>query len=640
MSNRYRLSLLLLLLPALAGAAVDPLKNDRELFLKANSALDRGALQTYAQLAPELRDYPLYPYLVDKELRRTLGSRSDAEIQDFLNTYPDTPLSERLRQSWLHSLGKQRAWERYRAFYTPQSSVTLQCYYLRATRPDPLTNEWLDQVQALWVVGDSQPEACDPAFDFLYQSGRVTHDLRWQRIELAMENRKLTLARFVAKQLPAADQVDFNQWIDAHNRPSSLLSGRLGEDTPRKRKILVHALKRLARRDPAQAERRWQQLWDQFEFSQQERAEVLEAVGLHAAYDGKPEAYDWLAAIPREWRSENVQTWLVRSALKQLDWNKTLAATSSMSATLAEDPEWQFWKAESLSKLNQAEASAPLFASLAQTRNYHGFLAADRLKLPYQLQDRAIPHTEQELDQLLKDQPGLLRAGELYRIGHTYSGRREWYYAGNRMSARELELSAVLAHRWGWHDRAIISAAKAKALDDLELRFPLAHQQQVQQIASQFKLDPAWIFGVMRQESAFMADARSSAGALGLMQLMPATGRSTAQHLKLPDPSTSSLLQANTNIHIGSGYLKRVLDRFNDNPVLATAAYNAGPHRVDAWLPESSDIPAEVWVDTIPFKETRGYVRAVMAFTTVYDQRLDGTVTPLNQRMPKVPAKR
>ena len=630
---------LFLLAQISTGFADDPYRQDREQFLKAYNALERGATQTFAGLEPELRDYPLYPYLIDKKLRRHLSTADDEAIADFLTSYPDTPLAQRLRQSWLHRLGRQRAWGRYRRFYTPQSSVTLQCYHLRSIRPTPLTDAWLDQVEALWLVGHSQPDACDPAFDFLYQSGRITPAKRWQRIEQAMANRKLTLARYLARELPAADQADFRHWVDAHKRPSTLLAQSPGKDTPRQRKILVHALKRLAGRDPAQAERRWQKLWDHYPFTEQQRAEVLQAIGLNAAFKGLPDAYDWLAAIPRQWRNQTVQSWLVRSALKQRDWNKTLKATDSLDAELARKPEWRYWQAAALEQLQHPDQARPLFTELAGLRNYHGFLAADRMQLPYQLTARPIAHTEQELTQLRQQHPGLVRAHELLLINHNLQARREWYAATRHLGPRELELAAVLAHRWGWHDRAIISAAEAKALDDLELRFPLAHQQQVQQTASRYQLDPAWIFGVMRQESAFMSDARSPVGALGLMQLMPATGRLTAKQYKLPRPSTHSLLQAGTNIQIGSGYLKRVLDRFNNNTVLATAAYNAGPHRVDAWLPDESTLPADIWVDTLPFKETRGYVRAVLAFTTVYDQRLDGVVTPLARRMPTIPNK-
>jgi soluble lytic murein transglycosylase len=198
-----------------------------------------------------------------------------------------------------------------------------------------------------------------------------------------------------------------------------------------------------------------------------------------------------------------------------------------------------------------------------------------------------------------------------------------------------LQLAAVLAYRWQWYDRAIVTLAQSGHKDDLDLRFPFAYQEQVLSSAKRHQIDPAWVYGVVRQESAFMPDARSRAGAMGLMQLLPRTARITARLLRIPMRSKYELLEAEKNLHLGSGYLKRMLDENNGNQILATASYNAGPQRVKQWLPDT-DMPADLWVEMIPFSETRDYVRNVMAYTAIFDQRLDGNLIPLSKRMPAV----
>ena len=274
-----------------------------------------------------------------------------------------------------------------------------------------------------------------------------------------------------------------------------------------------------------------------------------------------------------------------------------------------------------------------MLQALATERSFHGFLAADALHLDYSLKNRSITATDAELAELQRRYPALLRAGELLRAQLIYDARREWSFGTRDLAPRDLECAALLAHQWNWHDRAIFTAGRSGHLDDLELRFPVLHAQEVVRVATPLQIDPSWVMGVMRQESAFIVDVRSAAGALGLMQLMPGTGADMARALKLPKPNSADLLRADTNIRLGSQYLKQTLDSLG-NKVLATAAYNAGPGRVRRWLPDTQPMPAALWVDTIPFSETRGYVRNVLAFATIYDTRLQRPITPLQVRMP------
>jgi soluble lytic murein transglycosylase len=225
------------------------------------------------------------------------------------------------------------------------------------------------------------------------------------------------------------------------------------------------------------------------------------------------------------------------------------------------------------------------------------------------------------------------RAYELLFLDQINDARKEWLLATAHMDTRQLQLSAVLAHHWGWHDRAIFTTARSGEFDDMDLRFPMVYQDQVDVVARRHKLEAAWVYGIMRQESAFMFDARSPAGALGLMQLMPSTASMTAKLLKSPMKNTLELLDVDRNLDLGSAYLRQLADQFNGNQVLATAAYNAGPSRAKGWLARG-EYPADVWIEIIPFRETREYVKRVLAYTTIFEQRLTDQSTPISQRMP------
>lgn len=625
------------LLAATAASNDDPLKNERERFLEARKALKSGNLTRFRTLAGKLESYPLYPYLEYAEIQRYWSRQSDADIQRFLDRYSDTPLAARLRQQWLKYLGRKQQWSRFVDFYQTPQAVQLECYKLQAEYTEPPADLWLDQAQALWLVGYSQPDACDPVFKVLKASPRMTRELVWTRISLAFQKRKLSLASYLGKDLPEKDRHLVALWRKAHVRPAETLSERsLGKDTPIMRNIVAHAINRLARKDPSEAHERWLAMSGRYAFSAEDRAAIERNIALYAGYRGLPEAYGWFADLPESALDTKTREWRARSALRTSNWEGLLDAINGLEPAQKQSSEWRYWRAYSLDQLGEEAVAIAFYTELAGKRDYYGFLAADRLNWTYSLNHDAIDSSTSTLRQLQREHRGLVRARELYLAGLRLDARREWRQLTRELSPRELELAAVLAHQWGWHDRAIITAARSGHLDDLELRFPVLYEAEVKEMSRTFELDPAWILGVMRQESAFMQDARSPAGAIGLMQLMPATSRSTARLLELPAPSRNALMRPDPNIRLGSGYLRHVLDRFDGNQVLATAAYNAGPHRVDRWLPDDDTMPAPQWIDTIPFSETRGYVRAVLAFTTVYESKINPPATRLSERMPTV----
>lgn len=619
-----------------SAVANDPYADERNRFLEARKALQAGQLDRFQRLEAGLRDYVLHPYLRYDVLTASFAKTRDADVEAFLDSYADSPLADRLRRSWLYYLARQHQWQRFISFYAAdKADVELQCHYLRAIRREPASAEWLDKATALWLVGTSQPDTCDPVFKVLSDSPRMTQALVWQRINLAMQENAPSLASYLARMLPVDQRKWVDLWREVHQRPASAQGlTSLQADGPHSRDILAHAVLRLGRGDAAAAQAWWSDIRDRYDFSAEQRAQIPRQIGLYAAYQRLPQAHLWLAKVPPEAHDASSRGWQARSALLQADWAALAAAIDAMPVDERRDSEWRYWLAQAEFELGHRDMAMPLFSELAQERSYHGFLAADFLDQDYRMQHQSIAVSADELLQLQKHYPGLLRAGELLRARYITDARREWAYAIRDLPERDLQFAAVLAHRWDWHDRAIITAGKSSHQDDLEVRFPVLYVKEITRMAKQLSMDPAWIMGIMRQESAFMADARSPVGAMGLMQLMPATGAEVARQLQLPKPSSLSLLQADMNIRLGSHYLKQALDSLG-NQVLATAAYNAGPHRVRGWLPDAP-MSTPLWVDTIPFSETRGYVRGVLAFATVYDARLERTVTPLKKRMPAV----
>ena len=632
------LILLALSLPHYSHA--NSLEKQRDQFLQAESALKSGHKNAFRKLKQKLFGYPLYGYLDYWELKRRLKHARPGELREFFRLYNGQPIATRMRISWLHQLARRGDWKNYLAFYWPQTSVALQCDEIRARLALGRDRQRaLDDAMKLWMVGHSQPDACNRVFKQLYASSQLTSAHIWQRVRLAFANQKSSLAAYLARKLSAEDRQWVNRWYHAHRRPTAAIASRWARnDTPLIREILTHAIQRLARYKPEQAYKHWQKLRTSHHFSAAQHAGVLRRIALAAALGGKPEAARWLSEVPDAAVDQDIRQWRVRTALMREDPASVRHWIEQLTADERNEPEWRYWYAWAQEKTGAKGDAFTLYASLGQQRNYYGFLAADKLGRNYQMNDARTPVDREALDQLGK-QPGFQRARELYFVGKRLDARREWFYTTSSLNTDQLRSAALLAHRWGWHDRAIITAAQARDWDDLALRFPLPHRDSIFSTARQYSLDPALIYGIIRQESSFMEDAHSEVGALGLMQLMPATGRQTARSLNIRYGGSRALLKSDQNIHLGSAYLNHLMTRYNGSPVLAAAAYNAGPHRVSRWLPGDRSMPATLWMENIPFRETRNYVKRVLAYATIFDWRLSQPLTRLSQRLPDVQAR-
>lgn len=586
------------------------------------------------QLKAIVKPYPLYPYVVYAELKSRLHRISAKEVSTFLSTYADTPLASLLRRRWISLLAERQDWKNLLSFYQPQTNISRQCHYLNALIHTGKSQEAFAQVETLWLYGKSRPKACDPVFRAWKKAGLQTPQLTWKRITLAMDKGQLKLARYLKKSLPLKERTWVDLWIKIHNHPDlALTDNRLKKNHPQRNSILKDATFRKIRKDPLDAIRFWERLQQQFVFSLQEKHLIDRKLALWLVRNPDPKAISFMAKLLPCGHDSVLQEALVRSALIHNDWQQVLSRISQMPAAIQQSDRWRYWLARAFEQTRQSETANKLYTALASERSYYGFLAADRVGKPYHFSP-SNNNVDKTQAHAIENNTAVIRAKELLALNRFVDARREWRFATRKLSAEEYVAAAELAQSWQWHDQAIFTLAKSNYWDDLELRFPLEHKAEVKRYAGKNKLDMSWVYGVIRQESAFNASVRSYAGAMGLMQLMPATARYVAKKLlkKKRSPKRRDLINPKTNIELGTAYLADVFSRLGENPVLATAAYNAGPHRVKRWLPKSR-LPADIWVELIPFKETRGYVQRVFTYAAIYDHRLNRKLTRLSERM-------
>ena len=624
-------SLCILICPGLPLAA-EEWATERLQFQEALHAWDQGRMQSFRRHAETLRDYPLYPYLRYRQMNRS--SHNYAEVHDFITAYPDFPANTRLRAIWLPRLATRGHWQQLLDIHDPATRNERQlCLALQARlqlgHAATLISE---QAVPLFLTGKSQHSACDPVFAFLYDTAQA-NELIWQRIGLALQAGQPALARYLHRKLDGEWRQLAERLLYAHRSPQQALRSPRSTDRAEQRAILAHAVRRLAdagRMDLAL--RHWRRLLDRYAYTHVERGETARHLARRARRHHHPATLELLdQAGPPD---KQLFTWRLQAALENrlwqqlADWTRTLPDADADVDTL----QWRYWHARALEQLGHSTQARQHYRELARERDYYGFLAADRMGLEYQL-NHVPTVVDPGLQQRLLAQPAMQRAREWFLLDKPGKARLEWHHALRDMDSEALQVAAWLTTSWGWHDRAIFALGRAAAYDDLELRFPLVYGPFLEEYAGRNGLDASWVYATVRAESAFMPDARSPAGALGLMQLLPAVGRSTARTLRLRNYTTHKLFDAETNIQLGSHYLHGLYKAFNGNMILATGAYNAGPHRIRRWLRRRDCAAADIWIEMIPFQETRLHVRRVLFYATIYDWLLQRQLTPLSERM-------
>ena len=633
------LALLISPLTVQANAVTKTLEQQRLLFKQAERALSYSNSKQFEKLLDELETYPVVGYLEYDAFRKKLRRVSSSEVKLFLDKYKGYPFSYRLLSKWLKLLAKRGDWTGYLSFYDGRSAVKFKCLALTARLNTGQTKNINSEIEKIWSTGYSQPEQCDLPFKHFLQTTDNVSEPIWHRIEKAFKARRPSLAKYLAKKLNDKDRELVNEWYKAHRHPAKRLPKLAKQDdTQINRKIIIHALHRLARKNSLQAKTQWDGIKSKFQFDEEQKDRINKRIALSSAYQHKAVSKQLLQQLPDKLKSDNVHLWLARIHLRDEDWIGLIKTITAMPEHLKSESEWVYWLARAYGSAGHEVKSADIYTGLANRSTYYGFLAADKISVDYQInQQQAAADTSFTEQQLLDKSEHLLRARELFFLDRLLDARREWFQGIRKLNQQEIKQAASIASTWKWYDNAIKTVAKTKHRSDYDLRFPMPFKQQVMLNVEKNNLDLSVIYGVMRRESLFDPLAKSRVGALGLMQLMPSTARRVAKSLGMKKPRQNDILSVSNNIKLGTRYFKTVLNRFDKNVSLAAAAYNAGPGNVKKWLPEKETLPADLWVETIPFKETRNYVQAVLAYATIFDKHL-GKKVQISSRMDDVKA--
>jgi len=635
-SLRFFASAALALCSLAAGldASASGSDTDRARFRQAYATAQQGGDAWRAQ-ASGLERYVLFPYLEAASLEHDLRTLDRARVDAYLSRYPGLIPAGDLRRDFLGELARRKDWTTFASMYQPGLGESLACYALQAklSRGQPLVFE--TDLADLWKKA-TLPGSCDPVITAAHDQGLLTPERLWTRIQVAADAGKGGTIASLAPWLPPEDAAAAQRIAQALNDPGNALRDAVNwPDTPRYRQAVTLALQRMARKQSTVADAAWTSLSPRFALSEQQRGAVLTALALFHATDFDESALDRLAALPPGAQTDATREWRVRVALARQDWNAALTALDALSTTQKADGEWRYFHALVLAKLGRGGEAQPIWRNVSQEATYFGFLSADRLNAGYAICPAGMATDEQRESALLAE-PGMDRAFELYAVGLQKFARREWNAALAGRDADTLRLAADLAFRKGWYDRAVFGLSSGDALRLYEQRFPLARQDGVVEQSSQAGIEAPWAYAIIRAESAWMTDARSGADARGLMQLLPGTASLVAQRNGLPWGGGDSLYEPSTNIVLGTRYLSQMAQRYNGAPWLASAAYNAGPNKVDQWLAARGTLEPDVFVASIPYKETREYVARVMAFAVIYDWRLSGNALPISSRMTRI----
>jgi soluble lytic murein transglycosylase len=616
----------------LSGAAR---ASDDEAFLKAREAFQKGNIEKLDVLGAGLADHPLYPYVAFWQLRSRLDTAPESAVQAMLEQQRDTLIGQRLRADWLRHLGARRDWERFEREYQGLvlDDVEVSCYRLQGglARNDASVTQ---QAKELWLQGAAQPESCAPVFDALVRSGDLTEEDVWARIRLALEAGNVTFAKSLGAYLAPGKRIDGRQ-LDAAARNAQRYLDRkpLALKTRAQRELAIFATWRVAQSLPAVAASRLEK-FDQ-QLPDADRAYAWGQVAMAGALRHRPEAVEWFRRADQGALTDRQLAWKARSAMRAADWAGVVASIEAMNERDRALTPWRYWKARALIAQGRTAEGNALLASLSYEHNFYGQLASEELGASLSATPTLYhPSTEEVAG--VEQAPGIRRALKFYELGLRYEGALEWNWTLRGFDDRNLLAAAQVARLAGWYERAIDTAEQTRSLHDFTLRYPMPYREVVSGYTRQLALDEAWVYGLVRQESRFVVDARSSAGAQGLMQLMPATARHVARRLGLSGLNRQRVTAVDTNISLGTYYLRDLMDTLDGHAVLATAGYNAGPNRARAWRADQA-LEGAVYTETIPFNETRDYVRKVMSNTMYYSRLIGQQFTGLKDRLGVIP---
>ncbi len=616
-------------------------------FLAAHDAYLAGDAAKLGRYARRLKNSPLEVYVSYYQLRLGLDDADakpvpdslEKDVQSFLSRPDDTPLIDMLRVEWLKLLGKKQQWDLFDAEYPHliNEDTELACYALQSSRR---TQELaaLRKARELWFTGKGQPESCGALFEAALTAGIINEHEVSQRLRLALEANNISLATKLAERLDdtyaglsaalksaSADPDRYTEKLTQHNADEG------------QRIVTSFALQRLAKQSPDMAAARWSKVEVFFPLTEQHYFYGRLAYEAARNLDGR--ALQWYKAAAFTTLDEKQSAWRVRAALRAQDWVTVLASVNAMSEAQQHESTWQYWKARALQALGRVAEAREIFAPLSAEYSFYGQLAGEELAdSPVLSAARPTFKPDQFAIAAVSALPGVQRTLALYRLGLRSEALDEWRWVLRNLNDRELLTAAEIARRNKMYDRAIGAAEKTINMHDFSMRYLAPYRADLQVHIRKHGLDEAWVYGLMRQESRFATSAKSDVGAAGLMQIMPSTARWAANQLGMKGYRNALIHQLDTNLRLGTYYMKTILSQSDNSPVLASAAYNAGPLRALQWR---ADQPLEgaIYTETIPFEETREYVKKVMSNTVYYAYQFGDPPRSLKQRLGIIAAK-
>ncbi len=610
----------------------------RAAFLQAENLLQKQDDVGFLAQLQLLKDYPLSPYLQAQWLKNNLSK--EAEIEQFLTQYKDSRYADLLRRDWLSHLAKTQQWNRFVQNYLPDSDSAkvpaLQCQYQWAQYNLGKKDTALTAAKGLWTTLKTQPSECNALFAALRDANALPEELLWQRFASSLRGKKVTpeTAMALTNLMSSAQQQIANAWLSVHEHPALISQSDWLDNNPKAGEIFAHAVDRLTTKQLSAAMTLWDTQKARFKMNPATVDYIEQRIGLALAHAGNTtEAFLYLNKATS--LEEEARHWLIRTALREQNWAAVLQAVDKLTAREKMEDKWRYWQARALTENGKAADAQAIYAELAQKSSFYGFLAADKLKTPYQFKDIPVPVSDDDIENI-KQKQDIKVIFEWFALNRATEATRQWWYMIKKSDSKDIMTAAKLAQQWQMPKLAAFTLAKAEYWNDLSMRFPVLYVEQVNENPLKQSLDPAIILGLIRQESVFDALAGSAVGARGLMQIMPATGKQIAKALNEHWQSANSLYVPALNIRYGTYYYKQLLDKFNGQVALAAASYNAGPNRVKNWLP-LKPMAMDIWIETIPFNETRQYVSLVLANTLFYQQRMNRNVLKLDDFMAEVP---
>lgn len=597
----------------------------------AYKARDEKALNLYAERL-QLQNYVLAPYLEYWKLLLRLEKADTDEVRAFLAQYADYPFAERVRVEWLKQMGKRQQWATFFEEYPRlQKDDTAVSCYAATGRYQQGDDNALQQAKPLWFSGEDQPSNCDPLFQSMRDNGVLSEEDVWARMRLAFQDNRASVAKVVARYLDSPpDAARLKLYDRVYENPQKILEKKqIGASTRLGRELIAYALERIARGQPELAEDLWGKIREGY--SRDEQAYVWGRLALHASRQHHAQALEWFRKAGATPLDQEQLAWKARATLRARNWDELLSVVAVMPQAQQDEAGWRYWKARALKEKNNAVAANALLIPLSRERSFYGVLAEEELgdaigapALSYRANDADVAAIQQL--------PGIQRALELYRLDSRWEARIEWQMAARNFTDKQLIAAAEMAFREEWYDVAILTADKTSLTHDFTLRYPTPYREMMDSYVRENQLDEAWVYGLIRQESRFVSVARSGVGAAGLMQVMPKTAKWIAKRMGFSDYHPGLIHRVETNLQLGTYYMRHVLDEMGGQALMATAAYNAGPSRPRRW---ADDKPMEgaIYAETIPFTETRDYVQKVMANAHFYTHRLGQKLQTLKQRI-------